>query len=144
VPDNVGYTPGTGATIAADDVGGALYQRVKLATGADGVVDGDVSAANPLPIAALGGELIEVLEATRMAVQSLTRTIGQTYPDAGGRQRVLLDAITASLTLATITTVTTVSTVTNQSQMGGIAANDQIPALLRMTADNLRRNITVT
>lgn len=34
--DNVGYTPGSGATIAADDIGGVLYQRVKLAIGADG------------------------------------------------------------------------------------------------------------
>lgn len=33
--DNVGYTPGTGATIAADDVGGVLYQRVKIGIGAD-------------------------------------------------------------------------------------------------------------
>ena len=144
MPDNVGYTPGTGATIAADDVGGALHQRVKIVTGVDGVVDGDVSAVNPLPIAALGGELIEVLEAMRTAVQALTRSIGLAYPDPVGRQRVLLDAITASLTLATVTTVTTVSTVTNQSQIGGIAANDQIPALTKMSADNLRRNIVVT
>ena len=34
--DNIGYTPGTGATVAADDVSGVLYQRVKLAFGADG------------------------------------------------------------------------------------------------------------
>jgi hypothetical protein len=34
--DNVAYTPGTGATIAADDVGGVLFQRVKLTAGADG------------------------------------------------------------------------------------------------------------
>ena len=144
MPDNVGYTPGTGATIAADDVGGALHQRVKIVTGVDGVVDGDVSAVNPLPIAALGGELIEVLEAMRMAVQALTRSIGLAYPDPVGRQRVLLDAISASLTLSTVTTVSTVSTVTNQSQIGGIAANDQIPALTRMSADNLRSNIVVT
>lgn len=25
--DNVGYTPGTGATVAADDIGGVLYQQ---------------------------------------------------------------------------------------------------------------------
>jgi hypothetical protein len=48
--DNVGYTPGTGASVAADDIGGNLFQRVKLALGADGVNDGDVSAANPVPI----------------------------------------------------------------------------------------------
>lgn len=47
--DNVGYTPGTGATVAADEVGGALYQRVKVTTGADGTAN-DVSDANPMPI----------------------------------------------------------------------------------------------
>ena len=47
--DNVGITPGTGATAAADDIGGVLYQRVKLTTGADGIADGDVSASNPIP-----------------------------------------------------------------------------------------------
>jgi hypothetical protein len=34
--DNVDVTPGTGKTIAADDVGGVLYQRVKVAIGFDG------------------------------------------------------------------------------------------------------------
>lgn len=34
--DDIAITPGSGATIAADDVGGVLYQRVKLGLGADG------------------------------------------------------------------------------------------------------------
>ena len=34
--DNVGYTPGSGATIAADDIAGVLHQRMKLSLGADG------------------------------------------------------------------------------------------------------------
>ena len=49
MPDNVGYTPGTGATVAADDIGGVLHQRVKIGIGADGVAT-DVSAANPMPV----------------------------------------------------------------------------------------------
>jgi hypothetical protein len=48
--DNVGITPGSGATAAADDIGGVLYQRVKIVTGTDGVADGDVSSANPMPV----------------------------------------------------------------------------------------------
>jgi hypothetical protein len=47
--DNVGYTPGSGATVAADDIGGALYQRVKLTHGADGSAT-DASKAAPLPV----------------------------------------------------------------------------------------------
>jgi hypothetical protein len=49
MPDNVGYTPGSGATVAADDVGGVLIQRMKLVLGTDGANDGDVSASNPIP-----------------------------------------------------------------------------------------------
>ena len=47
--DNIGYTPGTGATVAADDVSGVLYQRVKLAFGADGSAN-DVASGNGLPV----------------------------------------------------------------------------------------------
>ena len=47
--DNVGYTPGTGATIAADDIAGVLYQRVKIGVGADGSAT-DVSSTNPMPV----------------------------------------------------------------------------------------------
>lgn len=34
--DNMDVTPGTGKTVAADEVAGALHQRVKLSLGADG------------------------------------------------------------------------------------------------------------
>lgn len=49
MPDNVDITPGTGATIAADEIGVVKFQRMKLTLGADGVNDGDVASANPLP-----------------------------------------------------------------------------------------------
>lgn len=52
--DNTTYTPGTGATIAADDVGGVLFQRVKVTHGADGAAT-DASATAPLPVSADGG-----------------------------------------------------------------------------------------
>lgn len=43
--DNIDVTPGTGKTIAADDIGGVLFQRVKLALGADGTgVDASAGA----------------------------------------------------------------------------------------------------
>lgn len=144
--DNVGITPGAGATVAADDIGGILHQRVKIVVGDDGVNAGDVSLANPIPTRE-NGELLEALEAMRLGLQALTRTIGQTYPDVSGRLRVAIDSISAALTLATITTVgtvTTVSTVTNQSQLGGYAAQDQVPALMHLSADSLRSNIVVT
>lgn len=151
--DNVGYTPGAGATIAADDIGGVLYQRVKPVTGADGTAV-DVSNANPLPVGAVG-ELIEALEAQRMAIHALTRTMGLAMPDTAGRLRVLAEnptaanlqatvSIAATQTLATVTTVSTVSTLSNQTSVGGLAATEQIPSLMRLGADSLRRNISVS
>lgn len=96
----------------------------------------------------VSGELVEAIEALRMAVQALTRSgLGQTMPDTAARLRVVVDAISASLTLATITTVgtvTTVGTMTNQTQVGGFAATEQIPSLMRLGADSMRRNISVT
>lgn len=44
----------TGDTIAADDIGGIKFQRVKMTLGADGSNDGDVSSANPLPVGIIG------------------------------------------------------------------------------------------
>jgi hypothetical protein len=150
MPDNVGYTPGTGATIAADDIGGNLFQRVKLIHGADGINDGDVSSANGLPVQGVG-ELVEAIEAMRFAIATLTRTIGMALPNASGFPIMEARSPTAgnfNVTLGSTTissgTITTVSTVTNQSQLGGFATNDQIPALMKMQADNLRRNISVT
>lgn len=148
--DNVGYTPGTGATVAADEIGGVLFQRVKLTYGADGTAT-DASQSNPLPISAQG-ELLDQLSALRYAIQSLTRSIGQALPSAQGwpimeaRQPTAANlAMTASLAAGqTLATVTTVSTLTNQAQIGGLATNDYMPALLHLQADNLRRNISVT
>lgn len=49
--DDVLLNPGTGGdTIAADDIGGIKFQRVKLVHGANGVNAGDVAAANALPV----------------------------------------------------------------------------------------------
>lgn len=47
--DNIDVTPGTGKTIAADDLAGVLYQRVKISQGADGSAT-DVSSAAPLNV----------------------------------------------------------------------------------------------
>jgi hypothetical protein len=50
VADNVVLNPGVGgATVATDDIGGFQHQRVKLVLGSDGISDGDVASANPIP-----------------------------------------------------------------------------------------------
>lgn len=37
--DNVAFTPGSGATAAADDIGGVMYARVKVGLGSDGTAN---------------------------------------------------------------------------------------------------------
>lgn len=47
--DNVDVTPGSGATVATDDVSGVQYQRIKVAFGADGAA-ADVNTGNGFPV----------------------------------------------------------------------------------------------
>ncbi|HZT29407.1 MAG TPA: hypothetical protein VFA33_05965 [Bryobacteraceae bacterium] len=110
--DNVDITPGAGATVATDQVGsGRHYQRMKLTDGAEG-------SENHASVRADGTQevtLSDINAALYAILEALTRPINQ---DPGsGRTRVLLDAITASLTLATITTVSGVTAVTSLNQL---------------------------
>ena len=157
--DNVGITPGSGAKAASREVTysgeTAQVQVVGLSTFSgsdDAKTVADVSTSNPLPVAGYG-ELIEAIEALRMAMQSLTRSaIGQIMPDTVGtanalmRIPVLAQNPTAANLTATVSLAASqvLATLTNQTQIGGFAAVDQIPALLHLQADNLRRNIVVT
>ena len=143
--DNTTLNPGTGGdVIASDDIGGVKHQRVKIGFGVDGLYT-DVSHSHHLPVVTQD-ELIEAIEAMRFAVQALTRSIGQMMPDTAQRMRVNIEAGTLPTvtTVGTVTTLTTLATMTNQTQIGGLAATEQIPALMRLGADSLRRNITVT
>lgn len=155
MPDNVGYTPGTGTKVATREVTysgeAANAQAVGLVTfaGADDAKTAtDISEANPLPVGVYG-EMIEAMEALRFAVTSLNRSIGMALPNVNGfpileaRQATAANLqVTASI--AATQTLTTLTTLTNQAQVGGFAANDQIPAFMHLQADNLRRNIAVT
>lgn len=133
--DNIGYTPGDGATVAADEIGGVLHQRVKLTLGADGVNDGDLSAANPLPItgaltdAQLRAEAVPVQDAHTgnlllRILQMLLAPLG--YDKSQGRQRgtVVVESgtVTAVTTVTTVTTVTGVTTLSNLAAIGGYSA----------------------
>jgi len=138
--ENVVLNPGLGGDIAAaDEIAGVKYQRIKLTLGVDGVNDGDVSSGNPVPVAAYG-ELIEAIEAMRIATQSLTRTMGQMLPDTAARMRVNVE----TGTLSTVGTLTALTSLINQVQIGGLAATEHVPSLMRLGADSARRNITTS
>jgi hypothetical protein len=55
--DNVAITAGSGVTIAADDVGGVHYQRVKVNWGPDATAnEADVATGKPLPVQLRGSD----------------------------------------------------------------------------------------
>jgi hypothetical protein len=111
--DNVGYTPGSGATVAADDIGGVLYQRVKPVAGVDGVAV-DVSDDAPLPVADnhsgnLLGRILQMLMAPLGYDKSLQRQRGTVLVESG-----------TVTTVSTVTTVTTVAAVTAVTSLNNI------------------------
>lgn len=156
--DNVGYTPGTGASVAADEIGGVLYQRVKPVFGVDGVAT-DVSATDPLPVstglnpltdAQLRASSVPVVDSSLAPVPDLLTTINDSLANVrrfgsawgtDGRLRVQLDAAQALGTVSAVTTVTTVSTVTNQAQVGGYQAGPYMQAQMNLVAQNNIRNM---
>lgn len=93
---------------------------------------------------------LEMLNAIRVALGLLAAQSSRIMPDASGRNRVAIESGGVTISSGTVTTVTTVTTLTtlttlsNQTSIGGIAANPQVPSLMMLTADNLRRNITVS
>lgn len=148
--DNTQLNSGTGGDLIATDElatlngeaapAGLKAQRVKVGFGADGQLQ-DVQEGAPLPVAAYG-ELLEAIEALRMAVHSLTRSIGMSMPDQAGRLRVNVETgnVTATASLAANQVL---GTLNNQVSIGAISATEQVPSLMRVAADSLRRNITV-
>jgi hypothetical protein len=144
--DNV-TLPGTGEIVATDDIGGVQYQQMKLVDSTPNSTTPVGTASNPLPVNASYGELVEALEALRMATGMLTKSIGFALPNLLGQPIFEARQATAAnfqVTVGAIAGGQTLATLTNQTQIGGFAANDQIPALMHLQADSLRRNISVS
>ena len=118
--DNVGYTPGTGAVVAADEIGGVLFQRMKLTHGVDGTAV-DASAENPVPV-------IDFYAAEELSRIHQILSSPQGYDRSIQRSRV-----TATLESGTVTTVTTVIAVNTVNVVANAAAlgGDQAQLLTR-------------
>lgn len=111
--DNILVTAGSGTTVAADDIGGVLHQRVKISQGADGSGT-DVSSAAPLQVtlANTGANATSVKVDGSAATQPVSGSVTATQA-TGTNLHTVVDS----------GTVTTVSTVTNLSQLGGTAVS---------------------
>lgn len=110
--ENVSITPGTGDTVAADEIAGAKHQRVKITLGADGTNDGDVSSANPIPITGDVTRVRNVVDGTIStvtfiaAVQRVQNVVDGTLTTVTGVDRV------RNIVDGTISTVTSLGTAT--------------------------------
>ena len=88
--------PGTGDTIADDDISGVKYQRVKLITGNDGSNDGDVSSTNAFPTKGLGFSITNTLTVS---------TSGYSLLDVAGGLITFANAVSAVNKRAVINTL---------------------------------------
>jgi hypothetical protein len=126
----------------------ALPARANTGSGTDQLavetIDGKLAGVvRTSDDAGLGKEIATqaTLEEIAFAIHHLASVLEFLNPDAAGRLRVLTDAGSA---VGTVNTVLTLNTMTNQTQIGGIAANQQIIALTLGNEADLRRNIVIT
>lgn len=110
--DNTTLNTGTGGdTLATDDISGVKYPRSKITIGADGVNDGDVSSANPLPISGavtnagtfvtqINGDALTALQLIDNAVSgagfNITQFAGAAVPIGGGVEATAVRVTIAS------------------------------------------------
>lgn len=93
------------------------------------------------------GELLEAIRQMQYDLEVLKNALSILRSDGSGRLRTSLDATSNLGTISTVTTVSSVSnvsTVTNQGQIGGYQASEQVPALRRISADTLLSKITIS
>jgi hypothetical protein len=135
--DNVGYTPGVGASVAADEINGILYQRIKPTFGEDGQAT-DVSSRHPLPVfddrteqlLSLLQRLVKIMESNQVV-------------DSAQRQRITLDSITAGVALPTVSTVTNVAAVTNIVSNAGMDREQYINIAKQTYANSIRNRLNI-
>lgn len=111
--DNVTFQSGTlatapdGSVIGTDNIGGIIYQRVKIVWGIDGVVT-DTSAINPLPVTLAAGVAV----------------IGHVITDTGSTT-----AVTGTVAVTQSTSPWVVSgTVTNSAAKAGTGTQTSVAA----------------
>jgi hypothetical protein len=126
----------------------ALPARANTGSGTDQLavetIDGKLAGVvRTSDDAGLGKEIATqaTLEEIAFAIHHLASVLEFLNPDGAGRLRTITDAGSA---VGTVNTVLTLNTMTNQTQIGGIAANQQIIALTLGNEADLCRNIVIT
>jgi len=134
--DNVGYTPGVGATVAADEIDAVLYQRIKPAFGDNGQAT-DVSIVNPLPVFDNRTEQLLSLMQRFVKIMESNQVV-----DSAQRQRITLDSITAGVSLPTVAAVTTVSTVATVATVSTVTSVTTVLTVAAVTTVSTVSTVT--
>jgi hypothetical protein len=132
---------GAPVPLASHEVAGVHHPLTKMVFGPDGAAQ-VITADNPLP--ASDAEAVVLLETIAQLLSALSNNIGALSPDAAGRLRVAAETVANIATITTVTTVTTVTTLSNQTNIGGVPANQQIGILNLLGEEQLRRNIVIS
>ncbi len=119
--DNITVTPGTGATVATEDVAGVQHQKVKVEFGADGAAT-MVSASNPLPVVQTGTPALPTGAATAANQQNDALTNTQL------RASAVPVSFTGSSDVATQTTLASINSKITAVNTGAVVISSALPA----------------
>lgn len=121
--DNVTLNVGVGGDVAAaDDIAGVKYQRLKITLGDDGVNDGDVSSANPMPVSAAALPL-----PSGAATDTKQDTGNASLASIDGKVPALGQAL-ATASVPVVLTAAQVSTLTPPAAITGFATEATLDA----------------
>lgn len=156
--DNIAVTPGTGATIGADEVGGALIQRVKPTLGDDGTAVDWVGGAGTVgtntarvtvatddalhTILGAQADAASVSTSVKAALRGIATALGITAFDLGSGTggsrtlRTILDTTQVPSTLDVQTTVTRPSNTTQYTANDAWANSTTVPTAGGFTFSN--------
>jgi hypothetical protein len=112
--------PGTGETIAAEELGGVKYQQLKLI---------DATPGSTTPVGTDANPLVATMRDMNTSLQRLMEIIANplAVDPTTSRMRVSIEAGGVSVSsLPTLAAVTTVATVTNLAQIGAVNANQVV------------------
>lgn len=94
----------TGDLVATDDIEGVKYQRMKVVLGADGVNDGDISSANPMPVNILSSLVPTAYDYIALTYTDTDLTKAEYY--TGGSTGTKVATLTMTYTAHVMQTVT--------------------------------------
>ena len=120
--DGIQINTGTGPIVAAELIGTAALQRVKLAIGAVDTDSGDISVSNPMPITGTGLVIASVTTGTMNVVNVLSAANVTIASIATGTMNVINVLSASGVTIASVATGTFSMSGTGNVTIAGTAA----------------------